>query len=84
MNPFKKARRSRPEIIRDILLVAKGGANKTRIVYKANLNFKFLDRYLETLIPSGMIEQRGRIWRTTLKGLTYIARFHDMAILEVF
>lgn len=83
LRSFRPQRRSRPDIIHDILTIAKEGAKKTKIVYKANLNFRFLKRYLETLIGSGMIEKDGKLWRTTPKGLRYISRYRDMAMMEI-
>ena len=50
-----KERRGRLEIIADILLVARGEAKKTAIVYKANLNFKKVERYLPYLEEKGLI-----------------------------
>ena len=39
-------RRGEVEIIRDVLEVCLNGANKTRVVYGANLNFTRVDKYL--------------------------------------
>jgi predicted transcriptional regulator len=47
-------KRSRGEIVAQILDVCKAGANKTRIVYQANLNFRNVDPYLETLIKNDL------------------------------
>lgn len=47
-------RRSRIDIIIDVLEVAKMGANKTSVVYKTNLNFKLADKYLELLQNQGL------------------------------
>jgi predicted transcriptional regulator len=64
-------KRSRGEIVAQILDVCKAGANKTRIVYQANLNFRTVDPYLETLIKNDLIEIRpGKYisYETTQKG----------------
>jgi predicted transcriptional regulator len=64
-------KRSRGEIVAQILDVCKAGANKTRIVYQANLNFRTVDPYLETLIKNNLIEVRpGKYisYETTQKG----------------
>jgi predicted transcriptional regulator len=64
-------KRSRGEIVAQILDVCKAGANKTRIVYQANLNFRTVDPYLETLIKNDLIEVRpGKYisYETTQKG----------------
>lgn len=43
-------KRSRQEIISQILEICTKGASKTKIVYQANLNFKTVNPYLELLI----------------------------------
>ena len=68
-------RRSRVEVIRDILREAQKGANKTRIMYRCNLNFVCFNRYFEELIKKGLILEvesnpNGvKIYKTTEKGL---------------
>jgi len=49
-------RRGRLEIARDILEVAKTGAKPTELVYKANLNFNVIKKYLFELEEAGLIE----------------------------
>jgi predicted transcriptional regulator len=64
-------KRSREEIIAQILNVCKMSANKTRIVYQANLNFRTVDPYLKTLIRNELIEVRlGKhvLYETTQRG----------------
>jgi len=48
-------RRSRTQVIIDILAEASEGANKTRIMYRANLNFLRFKRYLSELLNKGLI-----------------------------
>ena len=67
-------RRSRMEIIRDILTEALNGASKTRIMYRANLNFLRFNRYFFELLERGLIVNEndpngGAVYcRTTEKG----------------
>jgi len=71
-------KRSEIEILADILRVAESGAKKSHIVYKANLNFKTVEGYLNTLKSSGLItgpESRNNIFSTTEKGIGYINHF---------
>jgi len=78
-------KRSRPEIISQILEICINGASKTRIVYQyqANLNFKTVNSYLDLLIKNEMIqvnEGRAILYETTPKGiglLGNIKRIHD-------
>ena len=48
-------KRSRDIIISKILDICTDGANKTKIVYQANLNFRTINPYLEILTKNGMI-----------------------------
>lgn len=48
-------RRSEVEIICDVLEICLDGATKTGIVYRANLNFTRLDKYLSMLLGMGYI-----------------------------
>ena len=69
-------RRSRVEVIVDILSEAMKGANKTRIMYRANLNFIRFERYFGELLANGLIvvvdnpgvESGGVVYQTTDKG----------------
>ena len=67
-------RRSRTEVIIDILSEALKGANKTRIMYRANLNFLRFNKYFGELVSQGLVElvtnpdDTGLVYRTTDKG----------------
>ena len=52
-----RRRRSRIEVICDILSEALGGANKTRLMYHCNLNFMRFNHYLQELLDAGLIER---------------------------
>ena len=65
-------RRSREEIVSEILDVCLNGANKTRIVYQANLNFSTINPYLDLLIEKNLIKvSQGQMLRyeTTPQGI---------------
>ena len=69
------------EISAAILQVARNGAKKSHIVYKANLNFKIGKKYLDRLINSGLLmgpNGEGRVFRTTEKGVDYIKYFQGL------
>ena len=51
-----KHRRSRAEVIVNILSEALSGANKTRLMYRCNMNFLRFNRYLKELLDAGLIE----------------------------
>ena len=66
-------RRERLEIITTILNICMTrGANKTRIVYQANLNFKNAGVYLDWLMKRGFLAKEGNIYRTTSSGLALL------------
>ncbi len=65
-------KRSRNEIISQILEICKNGASKTKIVYQANLNFNSVNTYLDLLIKNDLIrvnEGRAILYDTTPKGI---------------
>ncbi len=47
--------RDRLQIIADILLIARGRARKTRIMYQANLSYRLLCRYLDEVLDAGLV-----------------------------
>lgn len=66
------------DIMAEILKVARDGAKKTHIVYKANLNFKVLEEYLEKMISAGLVtilKEKRNLIQTTEKGVTYLKNY---------
>ncbi len=65
-------RRDRLKIILDILDICNSGANKTKIVYQANLNFKMVNIYIDILMNEGLLHPQdasnGKIFLTTIRG----------------
>lgn len=66
----------------DMLVVALEGAKKTEIVYKANLNFKQAQKYLDFLLSKGLIglespSSRKKVYQTTEVGRTFIKRYEE-------
>ncbi|HNX40714.1 MAG TPA: winged helix-turn-helix domain-containing protein [Methanothrix sp.] len=64
-------KRSKHEIISKILKICLNGASKTRIVYQANLNFRTVNPYLQTLIQNNLLEAdvgERIVYRTTKQG----------------
>lgn len=73
-------RRNKLEIINEILRICMKGANKTKIVYLANMNFKSVSPYLDLLIGNRLIdvsENATSIYTTTEKGILFIKNFED-------
>ena len=73
-----KERRSRMDIIADILSVAGEEAKKTHIVYSANLNFARVGEYLQYLVDKGLIENRSREYKTTERGEEFLRTYREM------
>jgi predicted transcriptional regulator len=65
-------KRSREEIFSQILKICLDGANKTKIVYQANLNFRTANSYLDILIKNQhlieTIQGEQILYKTTIKG----------------
>ena len=64
-------KRSKQEIIAQILEVCLDSSSKTRIVYQVNLNFRTINPYLDMLIKKRLIEiseAEQKLYKTTPKG----------------
>lgn len=73
----KRMRRNNLDIYADILNVSRNGAKKTQIVYKANLSFAIMKKHVQALSDKGLIEQSGRLYFTTNRGINYIDQYRD-------
>lgn len=80
-------RRDKLEIIRSILSICKkDDATKTRIVYRANLNFKTAGIYLDWLMNKGLVSKDENHFKLTTKGIELLSNLQDISPLfnEVF
>jgi len=73
-------KRSRIDIIIDVLEAAKIGVNKTGLVYRTNLNFKLANKYLEILQNQGLLEKRLDKYRTTDKGKAFLQKANEISL----
>ena len=73
-------RRSKIDIIIDVLEVAKMGVNKTSVVYRTNLNFKLADKYLELLQNQGLVENKLDKYITTDKGKVFLEKAKEITL----
>jgi predicted transcriptional regulator len=71
-------RRSSLDIIIDILEVTKEAVHKTGIVYKANLNFKLADKYLDLLQKYDLIENKSDKYVATEKGKGFLEKAKEL------
>ncbi len=66
--------RQRLDIIADILEVVSVDAKKTQIMFKANLSYKALTKYLSDVIKASLVtyEQKRQCYRLTDKGHNFL------------
>ena len=77
-------RRSRIDIVVEVLEVAKNGVNKTAIVYKTNLNFMLADKYIVLLEKQGLLENKLNKSITTEKGRIFLGKAKELTLqLEI-
>ncbi len=73
-------RRSRMDIIIDVLEVAVAGVKKTAVVYKTNLNFKLAEKYLGLLQKQGFVENTLNKYKTTEKGKVFLQKAKELTL----
>ena len=75
------AKRELIDIYADILRAIGLGARKSRIVYKANLNFNICRRYLNELLGMGLIEVKTDsppTWAVTEGGQEFLEKHREL------
>jgi predicted transcriptional regulator len=73
-------RRSKFDIVIAILDVVSGGATKTKIVYKANLNFNLATKYLDLLLERGLVRTNSRRYEITDEGKVFLEKAKELQI----
>ncbi len=71
--------RSRLQIIADVLSVTIHGTRKVQIMFKANLSYALLCRYLADVMEAGLVccEENPNLYRITQKGRNFLERFRE-------
>ncbi|MDA4123946.1 MAG: winged helix-turn-helix domain-containing protein [Thaumarchaeota archaeon] len=74
---MEKSRRKRNsyELLAEMLISSRGGARKTTIMFRANLSFQLLTKYLTILLTNGFLEFEDGFFRPSPKGLSFLRRF---------
>jgi len=72
-------RRNNLDISAKILQVANEGAKKTQIVYKANLNFLIVKKYLNNLTEKGFMNKNDTRYYTTEKGRDFLTSYQEFS-----
>lgn len=78
---ISRDRRSKLDVYADTLNAVKDSSRKTHIVYKANLNFKRCEDYLEELKDNGLIKVEAHSplqWDITEKGRRFLERYDQL------
>ncbi|MGB5099929.1 MAG: winged helix-turn-helix domain-containing protein [Methanothrix sp.] len=71
-------KRNKHQIFSEILEICRNGANKTRIVYQANLNFKTANPYLKVLIEKHLITLDQGEYQTTQEGMNLLESINQV------
>lgn len=73
-------RRNDLDICADILAAARTGAKKTHIVYRANLNFKLVRKYLRRLVENGLLRppSEKNVYTTTEEGMDFLEQYRKL------
>jgi len=69
------------DIIANILNEARGGARKTRIMYRCNLSHRQLQAYLKLLLDMGFLASQSDLFKTTVKGRKFVDAYRALKAL---
>ena len=77
--------RQRDEVMRDVLQTAMGGAGISKVMFSACLSHSQATAYLSQMMEDGLIvndvERGKRYYRTTPKGMQYLAALNSICEL---
>ena len=73
-------RRTRIDIIIEILEVAKAGVNKTGLVYRTNLNFRIAEKYIELMKKQGFLKNMSEKYMTTDEGKVFLMKAREITL----
>jgi predicted transcriptional regulator len=69
--------RDRLCIVADILEAANSGANKTHIMFGANLSFKLLEKYVGLVVDAGFVCVKGSQFVLTEHGEEFLRQYKE-------
>jgi len=72
-----RKKRTRYQIMYDILTAAADGEKKTGIMYRSNLSYTGVTEYLKKFIGNGILEQSNNLYFLTEKGLLFYDLLQD-------
>ncbi len=70
-------RRSKGEVIANVLEICLAGSSKTHVVYGTNLNFLTVIPYLDSLTKNGFIAVMDGNYKTTDKGKELLGKIKE-------
>ena len=74
----KNKNRGRLEIVRDMLCAASEKTKKTRIMYQASLSYRLLEKYLKSILESGLVERvDDSFYLITRRGKEFLQTYDD-------
>ena len=81
-------RRSSEMIMESILMSCAGGASKTSVIYRSNMNSTTIRPYIDTLLNNHLLEvdqTDGVIYRTTIRGQEFLKnlRQHNEELMKL-
>lgn len=76
--------RAQEEIIAEMLSIIVNKAKKTHIMYKANLSYTLLCKYLELLLSSNLVKynREDKTYELTKRGESYLDHYAEYKIVE--
>ena len=80
---FRNKYRSKLRIIADILEAVNGGSKKTRIMFRANLSYKLLCKYLDEILKASLVKagpSSSNRYFLTEKGELFLRRFRKYSM----
>jgi predicted transcriptional regulator len=73
-----KKNRDNLEIVRDVLAIASVKSKKTRIMYQANLSYRILEKYLNSLLDNHLMEcDDDAYYSITSRGKEFLQQYND-------
>jgi predicted transcriptional regulator len=62
-------------------VVSSGGAQKTQVMYRANLSYELLKKYLGQIVEACLVrfERNGRCYVLTSKGKRFLEKYREYA-----
>ncbi len=69
--------RDRLSIIAAVLEAANSGSSKTRIMFRANLSFKILEKYLGAAVSTGFLRIEGCRYILTDSGREFLKQYRE-------